>query len=90
MKQTFRRVANMIGLMALVAGCSPAPEADTGGKKKVLTSFTILADMARNVAGDAAIGESQPNPGANIPLHGPTHQKNARHQRAKMIHWKVL
>ena len=80
----------MIGLMALVAGCSPAPEADTGGKKKVLTSFTILADMARNVAGDAAIVESITKPGAEIHGYEPTPQDIVRAQRADLILWNGM
>ena len=39
-----------------------------GGRPKVLTTFTILADMARNVAGDRLKVESITKPGAEI--HG--------------------
>lgn len=42
------------------------------GKKKVLTSFTILADMARNVAGDKLIVESITRVGAEIHGYEPT------------------
>lgn len=38
------------------------------GKKVVLTTFTVLADMAQNVAGDKAIIQSITKPGAEI--HG--------------------
>ena len=48
--------------------CSEKGKTDTSGKKRVVTSFTIIADMAREVAGDAAIVESITKPGAEI--HG--------------------
>ncbi|WP_439794443.1 metal ABC transporter solute-binding protein, Zn/Mn family [Photobacterium leiognathi] len=35
-------------------------------KFKVITTFTIIADMAKNVAGDAAIVESITKPNAEI------------------------
>lgn len=41
-------------------------------KFKVVTTFTIIADMARNVAGDAAIVESITKPGAEIYGYQPT------------------
>lgn len=42
------------------------------GKFKVVTTFTVLADMAREVAGDAAVVESITKPGAEIHNYQPT------------------
>lgn len=42
------------------------------GKFKAVTTFTIIADMARNVAGDAADVESITKPGAEIHEYQPT------------------
>jgi len=42
------------------------------GKFKVVTTFTVLADMARQVAGDAAEVESITKPGAEIHNYQPT------------------
>ncbi|TBU71118.1 metal ABC transporter substrate-binding protein [Phytopseudomonas daroniae] len=42
------------------------------GKFKVVTTFTVLADMARQVAGDAAVVESITKPGAEIHNYQPT------------------
>lgn len=90
MKQTLYALTN-IGLALLLGACGPSPEkADTGGKKKVLTSFTILADMARNVAGDAAIVESITKPGAEIHGYEPTPQDIVRAQGADLILWNGL
>ena len=41
-------------------------------KFKAVTTFTVIADMARNVAGDAAIVESITKPGAEIHNYQPT------------------
>ena len=44
------------GVCALFTiGCGDAKKKSASGKKRVVTSFTIIADMAREVAGDAAI-----------------------------------
>ena len=41
-------------------------------KFKAVTTFTVIADMARNVAGDAAIVESITKPDAEIHNYQPT------------------
>lgn len=41
-------------------------------KLKAVTTFTVIADMAKNVAGDAAIVESITKPGAEIHEYQPT------------------
>ena len=41
-------------------------------KKRIVTTFTIIQDMAQNVAGDAAIVESITKPGAEIHDYQPT------------------
>jgi len=59
-------------------------------RKKVVTTFTILADMARNVAGDAAIVESITKPGAEIHGYEPTPLDLVRAQGADLILWNGL
>ena len=44
-----------IFVMLLIMNCSLSADAKTF---KAVTTFTVIADMARNVAGDAAIVES--------------------------------
>lgn len=61
---------------------SPAPSAE---KFKAVTTFTIIADMARNVAGDAAIVESITKPGAEIHDYQPTPKDIVRAQNADVI-----
>ncbi len=68
-----------------VAG-SPAGE----GKFKVVTTFTVVADIARNVAGDAAVVESITKPNAEIHNYQPTPGDLARAQGAQLILWNGL
>ena len=66
-----------------------APE--TPAKRlRVLTTFTILADMARNVAGDAVDVESLTKPGAEIHGYEPTPQDIVRASRADLVLWNGL
>lgn len=59
-------------------------------KFKAVTTFTIIADMARNVAGDAADVESITKPGAEIHEYQPTPQDLMRAQGADLILWNGL
>jgi len=52
---------------------------------KVVTSFTILADMAQNVAGDAADVVSLTKPGAEIHGYQPTPKDIARARDADLV-----
>lgn len=55
------------------------------GKKVVLTSFTVLADMAQNVAGDKLVVESITRPGSEIHGYEPTPSDLARAQNADLL-----
>lgn len=54
-------------------------------KFKAVTTFTIIADMAKNVAGDAADVESITKPGAEIHEYQPTPGDIRRAQGANLI-----
>lgn len=56
----------------------------------VVTTFTVLADMAQNVAGDAADVVSVTKPGAEIHGYAPTPQDIVRASRADLILWNGL
>lgn len=49
---SIKKVTMLLGCLALT--CSIAFQASATEKFKVITTFTIIADMAKNVAGDAA------------------------------------
>lgn len=57
---------------------------------KVVTTFTVLADMAQNVAGDAADVVSITKPGAEIHGYEPTPQDLVRASDADLILWNGL
>lgn len=54
-------------------------------KFKAVTTFTVIADIARNVAGDAAIVESITKPGAEIHDYQPTPKDIVRAKGADVI-----
>jgi manganese transport system substrate-binding protein len=62
-----------------------ATTSSQANKKVVLATFTVLADMARNVAGDKAIIESITKPGAEIHGYQVTPSDLERGQKANLI-----
>lgn len=61
------------------------PGAMASEKLKVITTFTVIADMAKNVAGDAAEVSSITKPGAEIHEYQPTPGDIKRAQGAQLI-----
>lgn len=59
-------------------------------KFKVVTTFTIIADIARNVAGDAAVVESITKPGAEIHGYQPGPRDIVRAQGANLVLWNGM
>jgi len=79
-----------IALAALALLSIPLIGAAQAQKFKAVTTFTVIADMARNVAGDAVDVESITVPGAEIHEYDPTPQDLARAQGAGLIFWNGL
>lgn len=63
---------------------------DADAPFKAVTTFTVLADMAQNVAGDAAEVVSITKPGAEIHGYEPTPQDIVRAHDADLILWNGL
>ncbi|WP_436254409.1 metal ABC transporter substrate-binding protein [Neorhizobium sp. LjRoot104] len=59
-------------------------------KFKAVTTFTVIADIAKNVAGDVAVVESITKPGAEIHNYQPTPGDIQRAQGAKLVFWNGL
>lgn len=78
-------VALGLAAAALTAGVAPAAD-----KLKAVTTFTVIADMARNVAGDAATVESITKPGAEIHGYAPTPRDILRAHDADLILWNGM
>ncbi|MCA3626712.1 MAG: metal ABC transporter substrate-binding protein [Methylobacterium sp.] len=79
----------LVGALALCAWPG-TPAAQNRAKLKVATTFTIIQDIAQNVAGEAAIVESITKPGAEIHDYQPTPQDIVRAQGAQLILWNGL
>lgn len=67
-----------------------SPQVQAAPKKKVVTTFTIIADMARNVAGEYADVESITKPGAEIHGYEPTPLDIVKTQKADLVLWNGL
>lgn len=79
--------AMAFGLLAVLL-MSVSAKADD--RIKAVTTFTVIADIARNVAGDAAIVESITKPGAEIHGYAPTPRDILRAQDADLVLWNGL
>ena len=85
-----RRVALALALTALAlttSGCrqSNKQNQSDSGKPEVLTTFTVLADLARNVAGDRLKVQSIVKPGSEIHGYQPTPSDIERASQADLI-----
>lgn len=76
-------------LGAAVAALIAVP-ALAGDRMKVVTTFTVIADMAANVAGEAAEVVSITKPGAEIHGYEPTPQDIVRAYDADLILWNGM
>lgn len=84
-RKSFAALAAIPLLSTAMAG--PAAAQD---QFKVVTTFTVIADMARNVAGEAAVVESVTKPGAEIHNYQPTPGDLIRTQDADLLLWNGL
>jgi manganese transport system substrate-binding protein len=92
-KNRRRRLSALVALgaaTALLAGCATGSNADVSGEPSegrpvVLTTFTVLADIARNVAGDRLDVRSITKAGAEIHGYEPTPRDIAAASDADLI-----
>lgn len=84
-KLVFRIAAACFVFLGGLATVSHAVE-----RPRVLTTFTILADMARNVAGEHADVDSITRPGAEIHGYEPTPRDIVKTRRATLILWNGM
>lgn len=71
---------------AILPGASLAQE-PRGQPLRVVTTFTVLQDIAQNMAGDKAIVESITKPGAEIHDYQPTPLDIVKAQSADLVLW---
>lgn len=78
-------------IMAVLLLAGPLAYAQEPVKpKRIVTTFTVLEDMAQNVAGEAAIVESITKPGAEIHEYEPTPLDIVKAQSADLVLWNGL
>lgn len=82
-----RKLAGLFVVSIMMLGIVADAEAK---KFKVVTTFTVFADMAKNIAGDLAQVESITKPGAEIHNYQPTPKDLIRGQGADLILWNGL
>lgn len=73
-KNLVRRVSAVVAALGALGltGCGTSQPDEGDGRPVVLTTFTVLADIAENVAGDHLVVESITKPGAEIHGYEPT------------------
>ncbi len=87
---TRRRITSLM-LASVAAAVALRPHGLLAADRiKVLTTFTIIADIARNVAGDAAVVESITEPGAEIHNFQPGPRDVVKTQGANLVLWNGL
>lgn len=84
------RIVNLTLPLALLAAFTLASPANAKDKLKVVTTFTIIQDIAQNIAGEAASVESITKPGAEIHDYQPTPRDIVKAQSADLILWNGL
>lgn len=81
-----RRLAAVLASAALLFGLAACTnEGSAGNKPMVLSTFTIIEDIAKNIAGDAVEVRSITDPGAEIHGYEPTPSDIAAASDADMI-----
>lgn len=83
----FHPLALLCVCLSVIAVSQPALAKE---KLRVVTTFTIIQDIAQNVAGDAAVVESITKPGAEIHDYQPTPRDIVKAQHADLILWNGM
>jgi manganese/iron transport system substrate-binding protein len=87
-----RSLVRGLAAMGAIAGL-PAAAVAEGAQRKVfraVTTFTVIQDIAQNVAGDRAIVDSITRPGAEIHDYQPTPLDIVKAQAADLVLWNGL
>ena len=94
--RSVKLMAATLAVALLSTGCGGTGTGDPGaagdpgdaaadGPPKVLTTFTVIADMAQRVAGDRLVVESITKPGSEIHEYEPTPDDLIRAQDADLV-----
>ncbi len=94
-RRTWRTLAcgaSFLACLGLVNASAIAQDTGAGAAKpfKVVTTFTVIQDIAQNVAGKSAIVESITKPGAEIHDYQPTPLDIVKAQSAQLVLWNGM
>jgi manganese/iron transport system substrate-binding protein len=85
-----RLAFTLVGVVLTVMGAVAPVQADSKKPFRVVTTFTVIQDIAQNVAGTAAIVESITKSGAEIHGYEPTPLDIVRAQSADLVLWNGM
>ncbi len=85
-----RGVAAFAGALLALTSAPALAQQKPAAPKRILTTFTILQDIAQNVAGDRALVDSITKPGAEIHGYEPTPLDIVKAQAADLVIWNGL
>ncbi len=80
-------LASIGTVVLLLSACSPPAQSK---QFRVVTTFTVIQDIVKNIAGDAAIVHSITKPGADIHNYLPTPRDIVKAQKADLVIWNGL
>lgn len=83
----------LLGAASILTGCKDPEKTESqseDSKLRVTTTFTVIADMAKNVAGDAATIVSITKPGAEIHNYQPTPKDIASTSGTQLLLWNGM
>ncbi len=83
-------VAGLVALTVAGAWVATQVSADDKPPFRVVTTFTVIQDIAQNVAGSAAVVESITKPGAEIHDYQPTPRDIVKAQSADLVLWNGM
>lgn len=89
-RRSVLNLAAALGAAALLSTTASAQAPAARKQFRVVTTFTIIQDIAQNVAGTAAVVESVTKPGAEIHEYQPTPLDVVRAQSADLVLWNGL
>jgi manganese/iron transport system substrate-binding protein len=90
MARTWIAALSAIGLVSSLLATSEDAAAQQAKPFRVVTTFTIIQDIAQNVAGSSAIVDSITKPGAEIHDYQPTPRDIVKAQSAQLVLWNGM
>lgn len=85
-----RLLATLVAMTVIGLATTTATSAKSNAPFRVVTTFTVIGDIARNVTGDAAVVDSITKVGAEIHDYQPTPRDIVKAQSADLVVWNGM